>query len=584
VAHDHPELSGSASARVWLLRGTSILMVEARGTHPEYTARYLNALLDQYIEARRDRRLETTFSAMQQIREELPRVEAQLARQEDELYRFKEQHNMGFWGRQSNDASQLLSQLKLREANLRMQLNLAEAMQAGAITRDRESRLSAMAALDGTAVPAAPTTDLRTSQQVQALRQELIKLQVEREQLQLIFKPKHPRMVRLEQDIQRQSRLIELLTEEGEQAYRQTLVALRGEYDSVKQAIVEWERRALESARTEAEYEKLETALERTRELYARLLAGLQSMDVGRGVSVDIVQILQRATPAQPVRPALKDAVKRGGGMGLLLGGLLLVGLARLDQRAHDVAEILAAVDAPAAVEIPLLPGGKPSVDVATGGMHRYLKEAMRRLVATWPRGIGGAESATKVIFCVSTTPGEGKSTVALHLALHAASTGLRTLLIDADLRRGHLHTSLQRPAEAPGLVEVMESEADEPWVGLVHEFPGLPLSFLGRGRDSSDGVDWLGAWFEKHLPRLRSAYDLVVIDAAPLAPVADSQRLLALMDQVVMVTRIKQTPLGLAGKIAALIRQYGGNSFSLIINGSSPQHSQYYHDYYGYY
>lgn len=581
VQLEQPTLNGTAQIDATLLRGTSIITVQATGGNGDYTTHFLEALLQQFIESRRDRRIETTMAAMRQIREELPRVERQLAAQEEELFRFKENHNMGYWGRQSAEAGQLLAQLKMREANLRMQLNLAGAMQAEAVTRDREARLSALGALDDAAPPPVGA-DGRGSEILGQLRRELITRQVEREQLLTLYKPRHPRVVALDREIDKQSRLLELLTQESDAAYAQTVAGMRSELVSVTAAIADWERKALESTRTEAEFEKLQSTLDRTRELYARLLAGLQSIDIGKEVNVDIVQILQHATPARPLQSSLLGAAQRGLGLGLLGGLALLFGLARLDHRAYAVDEIHAAVKVDSVVEFPHLRDFDALVPDPRGdNMPAPFREGVRRLYASLGIQLQAREQS-KVIFCVSTAPGEGKSTLSMNLARHAARAGRKTLLIDADLRRGHLAATLGLPAATPGFAELLEDEQTD-LQAVVHPFPDSRLSLLARGNPGPHTIDRLGAWLTRErLDQLKQDYGLIIIDAAPLAPVADSFSFLALVDHVLLITRLRHTPLPLAERTAALVRREHAD-LRVVINGVRDSSGAYgYGGYYG--
>jgi len=259
---EHPELSGSATVIAQSLPRTTIIQLDAVGIDQAYTAQFLQAILDEYNEFRRDRRIETTDAALTQIREELPRTDRQLAIDEEALFKFKHQHNMGYWDREASGAGQLLSQLKSREANLRMQLQMAASMKAQAVTQAREGRLQALQAFDATKTrDGAPPADAQRSPELHALREELIKLQVEREQLLTTYQPKHPRVRKVDQEIQKQSRLIQLITVEIDRSYEQTVAGMQSELSVITQAIADCEKKSLESAHLAAEYERLQSNL-----------------------------------------------------------------------------------------------------------------------------------------------------------------------------------------------------------------------------------------------------------------------------------------------------------------------------------
>lgn len=585
VLQSHPGLAGTVSVQVSTLRGTSIIVINASGSNAQYTSLYLDALLDQYVESRRDRRIEATVSAMKQVREEIPRVEQQLAAEEDALFRFKEKHNMGYWNRQSADAGQLLSQLKIREANLRLQLNMADQMRQTAVTDDREGRLTALNAVTGTAKAPVAATEVKLSAQVAQLRQQLIAMQVEREQKLLVYKPKHPRMVRLDQEIQKQVRMIELLSAENESSFEQTVAAMRSEISSISQSILDWERKALESTRAEAEYEKLQNGLVRTRELYARLVTSLQTMDSGQRMNTDIVQILERASPGVLLQPPTSSAVRNGVTAGAFCGIGLVFLLGKLDFRAFSTREIEGVVQASDAFEVPLISAeSNVSAGETKFGVSSSMLESVRKISAGLGFVSGSIKNST-IVFCASSTPGEGKSTIALNLALNAANSGLRTLLIDGDLRRGALGVKVGLQADAKGLAEAVQSPI-ESWADHVYPIAGSQLSVLARGNLNSSTIDSLGKWLRPELlTMIRARFDLIVIDSAPLAPVADSVLFLGLADIVLLITRLKSTRLAQAAASANLIRTQKRSGFHLVVNGTNGMAEFYGHKTgYGYY
>lgn len=573
---EHPEINGSASVRATLLRGTSIITAQATGTNPDYTTRFLDTLLQQLIESRRDRRIETTMSAMKQLREEITAVERQLTSQEQDLYRFKQQHNMVFLGRQTTDSGQLLAQLKSREASLKMQLRLVENLQERATTHERETRVNAIGGLNSGKTDSKPS-ESRLTEQIAPLRQQLIKLQVEREQLLSLYKPKHPRIIRLDQEILKQSRLVDVLSRESERLYNDNIEGMRSELKSVNQSIEEWESKAMESSRYEAEYEKLQAALSRTRELYSRLVNGLQSIDVSKGVSVDIVQILQRATPAQEITTSRSSVLRNALIQGLLFGLILAVGFAKFDPRGFSSEEIAAAVKLPVAAEIPHSPQLKHLFYPENiTNPPAIVAEAMRKVMAT----IGLSASLTpntQIILCVSTTPGEGKTTLALHLALHASRSGMKTLLLDADLRRGRLGEKLGLPTSHAGLAELVEQH-DPEWSKYVHSVPEADkLDFIPKGNTGQRTVDLLpNLLTDQIFSNLKHHYQLIVIDSAPLLPVADSLNFLTPVDHVLMVTRVKSTSLTPAGNIAKMLDRQLGPKLRMIVNGTTDVTSEY--------
>jgi len=144
--------------------------------------------------------------------------------------------------------------------------------------------------------------------------------------------------------------------------------------------------------------------------------------------------------------------------------------------------------------------------------------------------------SSNKVVGITSALPNEGKSTVGEALAQTAAQSGLRTLLIDGDLRNPSLTNHLTRSAEM-GLIDVLVGKADlkdAVWVDPQTNLHFLPCVVASRFSNSSDLL--ASAQMEKLFQHLRGEYDRIILDLSPLAPVIDVRATGALVDSYILV------------------------------------------------
>lgn len=126
-----------------------------------------------------------------------------------------------------------------------------------------------------------------------------------------------------------------------------------------------------------------------------------------------------------------------------------------------------------------------------------------------------------QIVMITSALAGEGKTSLASHLAASLARSGRRTILVDSDLRNPTLHRLFER-SRAPGLSELLRGEADLATVSRDTPIPGLWLISAGK----ADTVALQGLAFDtipKLFEQLRSHYDFVIVDSCPVLPVADS-------------------------------------------------------------
>jgi capsular exopolysaccharide synthesis family protein len=142
-----------------------------------------------------------------------------------------------------------------------------------------------------------------------------------------------------------------------------------------------------------------------------------------------------------------------------------------------------------------------------------------------------------RVIVVTSGIPREGKTTVAMNLALaFVAHASGETLVIDADLRRPTVHTWLKQPPGL-GLSEVLQGK-----IGIdhaIHDLKNSPLKVLPAGTPSLDPMELLAAPETRDLlATLRGRYRQIVIDTPPVVPFADAGAIAKHADGVLLVAR----------------------------------------------
>ncbi len=164
-----------------------------------------------------------------------------------------------------------------------------------------------------------------------------------------------------------------------------------------------------------------------------------------------------------------------------------------------------------------------------------------------------------------SAVPGEGKTMTSTNLAVALAQTGRRTLIIDADLRRPRVAGLLDLDA-AVGLTTILVGKTELQDAIQVHEPSGL--HFLASGAKPPNPTEILQSRVTHNLiKQLSDEYDMVIIDAPPLLPVADASVLATLADGIILVVKHGKTTRDQLEEAIARLNQVGGRLFGVVVN-----------------
>lgn len=176
-------------------------------------------------------------------------------------------------------------------------------------------------------------------------------------------------------------------------------------------------------------------------------------------------------------------------------------------------------------------------------------------------------KNPVRTLLVTSTLPGEGKTFVALNLALSIARQHeRRALLIDADLRASRLHVRLGAPS-APGLSDYLSGRADE--FSVLQADPKVDLFLVPAGRSVPNPSELLanGA-LKRFLDGMSPVFDWVIIDAPPVLAVADPAIIGEFCDGVLVVVRAGMTAHEL---VKTTLQEFRGkNLLGVVLNGAN--------------
>ncbi len=160
--------------------------------------------------------------------------------------------------------------------------------------------------------------------------------------------------------------------------------------------------------------------------------------------------------------------------------------------------------------------------------------------------GVQNAYGTGPMVLTIS-SPGssDGKSFITSNLGLAFADAGLRTIVIDGDIRRGLLHRVLNAKRK-PGLIDHLSGNAGREDIIQKTDFP--QLSFIGCGQRTPNGPELLSSpAMGQLLASLRSRFDVILVDSAPMAAGVDPYVLGTLTGHLLLVMRTGVTDRELA-------------------------------------
>lgn len=191
-----------------------------------------------------------------------------------------------------------------------------------------------------------------------------------------------------------------------------------------------------------------------------------------------------------------------------------------------------------------------------------------------------------KTIGITSAVPGEGKSSVAIHLATSLAEAGHKVLLADCDLRRPRIHKYLKIDNENLGITTVLsgQSQLSE----SIFTMSDLKIDVLCAGMIPPNPVELLGSTVMNQLiETLKNVYDYILFDTPPVSVVTDSAELSRLLDGMLLVVRQNYAKIDLIQNAKKNLESVNANIIGTVLNGfqakNSSKNQGYYYLYGGY-
>ncbi len=583
VAAQNPDLVAEpVGIKVGVSPKTSIFLLEATGQEPKYVQAFLQACMEEYINFKKEMRARTSDTTVAGLTEEVLRLEKNLRAGENELVEFQKSNSVVLLQEQGNSAGSYLTALSQRLATLKSENELLRTLTLDQNLERRQGVGNAVPVSnelpDSTTANFAPN-DRSDSDYVKA-KQQILLLKADQQDLAQFLRPRHPKMIAMAEEIARRERLLEIFRQQSAQQLENRKASLALQIANLEKDVQQWDARTLDISRKCAEYQRLKANVQRDQALYDRLLATMQTLDVNKEISPESVTIMEPASPAFADKPKHTKRVIVGGllAIAISLGLLLLVD--HLDDRINSYTEFQHLFDEDVLVQIP-----RDKADRLKGPLRLLEPDDQRHAFVEAYRNLRSAllyktegRQRPKTLLVTSSVPNEGKSITAANLAITLGNAEAKVLLVDADLRKGVLHSRFGIKA-AKGLTEVLSKGLD--WRALVQPTPYHNVALLPRGGVTQRSSElFIGSGTAKFLAEAAAEYDFVLLDTAPVMAADDATSLAPHIDAVLFVLRAEHTSARIARAALDVLYQRQVQILGIVLNAVRPGSADYYYYY----
>ncbi|MBV9386688.1 MAG: polysaccharide biosynthesis tyrosine autokinase [Chroococcidiopsidaceae cyanobacterium CP_BM_ER_R8_30] len=584
---------------------TKILQAVYLDENPAKTRQVLGTLYRVYQIYNRQQQEQRLSKSLTFINEQIPQVQKLVEQSDAQLQKFRNNQNLIDPEQQATVIAQTLNTVEQERQAIHAQY------------RDNQARyIDLQRQLAHSPQKALISTRLSQSQRYQALLNELQKTELALAQRRVVFKDSDPQVQQLLAQSQSERALLQAeggrvlgedatqLTSTGENLLNEgqfgtieqnltgQLLEVQTNLDSLRarDASLAGNEQHLRDQLNQlpaliAEYNRLVPLVKINRERLEQLLKAKQefSLEIARG-GFDL-QALELPQLGKKVGPSLKINLLLGLVVGLMLGGAAAFLRETLDDAVRTSDELANLVALPLLGEMPKVPNLKAnelSISLPSGNPKSLSPWTIK--VTDWPLSWQAVDliykniqllnsSSFASLTVTSAVAGEGKTTLSLALALSAARLHQRVLLIDADLRRPHLHQLLKLPNQQ-GLSTLLTNDVSLPVKSSIQSSDAY-IDILTAGPIPEDPAHLLSSPRMWELMALfKQSYDLVLIDSPPILGMPDAILAASLCSGVVLVSRMGAvTKTELTHATAALNRL---NVIGVIANEATGSSSSY--------
>jgi len=567
---------------------TNIIDITAMSYDPDQAQRLANAVAEAYREYNSEEKNKRIIEARRFIEQQLAKKREELRKAEDAVRKFREEHELISLDSRTKEVISELSRARSEYERLEGDI------------REISSMIDQLRRREPLSKEAMGLFSDRVSRVFRSLNDRLVSLRVQRATLLNVYTGKHPKVRQVDSEMENVS---ENMIAELE-AQRRTLEE-RKELVARKLKRLEEEFRTLpQEAQT---LDKLQHEVEVIKRVVELLESKYQEALIKESEKVEEVSIVRPALrPWRPINPPrTKAAAVAGLVMGLVLGVVFAFIVESLDTSIGTIEDVEKYLGVPVLGIIPHMTTeeikrtlleeyiGKDDEEVLNMKARLISHFAPKSALAESFRALrtsvqfSGLEQGAKTIVITSSSRLEGKTTVAVNLAVVMAQAGSRVLLVEGDMRVPVI-SKIFGIERSPGLSEIILGS--HRWEDVVRTVTDVMMGRI-RAEDilAVPGMDNLHIITCGTLPpnpaelfnfrrtdefisQVREKYNVVIFDSPPVLPVTDTVILGSKVDGVVLVYRVGRIGRGALRRAKVQLDGANAKVLGVVLNGLRPE------------
>ncbi len=570
-------------------KGSRLVYIKIQDTRPQMARRLSEAVARAYIAQNLEKMVSATGDTVVWLSGQLDHFKHELESTENSLHEFKK----------TND----LPSSTIEDLSKMIRMEMQEYDSALTKTRMRKSELAArhheLSKITAENPDDVPASELLSNAFLGQLRTQY--QQAMKERAELIAEGKgenHPLVKKADEKIALSKKAMLSEVKNIQAAVARDLAIIERQEAGEAGLYEASRKKAVELNLKELEFHRLDRLRAQNEKLYAVLLEQLKEADLRRMMNTNNIRLID--TPTEPKAP-IAPRVPTNVGIGVLTGLLLGIALALLREVVDNTLKTPDDVEKRLGVTFLGLLPEIADEDIDRKGRRRRARriktELAPELVVHERPTSGVAEAARSLrtnlmfmnpdnpirrILVTSAAPSEGKTTVAVSVAVSLAQGGQRVCIVDCDLRRPRLHRIFDRAGDV-GLMNLILGDASIDEVAKPTIVPNLYCIPCGPIPPNSADVV-ASEKFQRVLDELSKHFDRIVLDSPPVVAVTDSAILSTVVDGVLLVVRATKTSVNLSRSGLRSLRDVDAPIAGAVLNAVNlDKHDYYYHRYYYY-